>query len=712
MAEAVTGSFFRTLGVVPALGRPLGEDDDRAGAGSAAVVLSHDAWQRRFSGSADIIGRELRLSGRLFVVVGVAPREFRGLVPGFGPELWLPIHSAVMLPTGVTIALGGTTPGVERTADRAQRWVWVTARRRPDSSDEHASAEVAVIAAQLGREHPDTNRGRGLTAVPARGVRFLPGLDRVVWAVSLFVMAVFALGLLLASVNLASLFLARALGRRREIALRLALGAARRRIVRQLFLEGVLLALLGAALGLVVAAVLGGLFGRVGLPMVSGVSWPLDLVLAPALNVRSSCFAAVAAVLTAVVFALAPALEATHADLSATLRELGAGAFAGSPPRLRAALVGTQVAVSLVLLVAAGVALRVSRHAARLDPGFDPGGVAFVTLSPDLLGYDPQATDALFEEARERLAALPGVSSVALASHLPLTAAINLTELPTAGGPAGAGTLVDSAAVGPAYFEAMRIRLLAGRPFTPGDAPSAPRVVIVNEALARRLWPDALAVGRRLGDGAEVVGVVRDGKYRTLGEDPRAFLYTSLAQDHRGTRTIVIRTAGDPRPLLAAIRDTVRAVDGRVPMSAPRTAAQVIDTALFVPRAAARLLGAFGALGLALAALGVLGVIAYLARARTREIGVRLSLGASRRAILWWLLRQALAPVAAGLGAGAVAAVGAAWTFSRLMAAAWPLDPYVLLAGGAVLTAVAFAAALLPAWRAANLEAASALRHE
>ncbi len=297
MAEVVTTNYFAMLGVVPALGRAFSPFEDRPGSPSPVTILSHDGWLRHFGGSPDVVGREIRLNGRLFTIVGVAPRDFRSLIPGFSPDLWLPIHAAVSLPTGVTITFGGVTPGLERTADRAQRWVWVTGRLRPDASVEQASAEVSALALQLGHEYPASNARRAFTAVAANEVRLSPGVDRAVWAGSFLVMGVFASGLLLASSNVASLFLARALGRRREIATRLAIGAERRQLVRQLSLEGLLLALAGGGLGLLLAHASNAVLGRVGLPLTAAVSWPLELVLAPSLDLRVLSFALAAAVL-------------------------------------------------------------------------------------------------------------------------------------------------------------------------------------------------------------------------------------------------------------------------------------------------------------------------------------------------------------------------------------------------------------------------------
>jgi putative ABC transport system permease protein len=712
MAEVVTADYFAVLGVVPALGRAFEAADDRPGGAAAVAILSHDGWARRFAGSPDVVGRQVRLNGRLFTIVGVAPRGFRSLIPGFSPDLWVPIHAAVSLPTGITINFGSVTPGLERTSDRAQRWVWVTGRLRPEASIPQARAEAAAIAGQLAREYAATNADRAFTAVAASDVRLSPDIDRAVRAGSLAVMGVFVAGLLLASANIAGLYLARALARRREIGTRLALGAERRHLVRQLVVEGLVLALAGGGLGLLLAHAGNAVLGRVGLPPTAAVSWPVELVLAPALDLRVVAFALATAILSAIVFALLPALEATRHDLTAMLRELGAAPAARGARGLRGALVGTQVAVSVILLAAAGVAARHLIETTRVDPGFDAQRAVVVTISPDLLGYGSEDAEDLFARVRVRVAELPGVRGTALASHLPLAAAINFGTVRPAGDPQARKTLVDCASVGAGYFETMRIPLVAGRSFTAGDGPSAPPVVIVNQTLARRLWPGSSALGRRLDDGAEVVGIARDGKYRTLGEAARPFLYRSLGQDRRGTRTLVARTDGDPRPLLGAVRDAVRDLAPGVPASAPRTLEAAVADALFLPRALSGLLAFFGGLGLVLASVGIVGVIAYLATARTREIGVRLALGASRWAILRWLLRHGVVPVATGLAAGSAVAVGAAWGLSGVLPTIWPIDLPALLAAMSLLALAAAIAGSVPGWVAANLDPASALRRD
>jgi predicted permease len=709
LGEVVTGNYFAVLGVAAARGLTLGPADDREDAPRRVVVLSDDGWRRHFAASPGALGGEVRLNGAPFRVIGVTPPGFRGLTPGLAPDLWVPLHAAVGLPTGVTLNLGGSTPGLSRTEDRAQRWLWVVGRLRPGATAAQAGREVATVALDLAREHPATNERRAFTAVSADHVRLLPGVDGALWAGSALLLGVFVSVLLLAAVNMASFFLARALRRRREIATRLAIGASRRQLVRQLCLEGLVLALAGGGLGLLLAGAANAALGRVGLP-VTTVSWPLELVLAPSLDGSVLLFALGSAVLVTIVFALLPALAATRHSLAAALRDLGI-APTPSARRLRGTLVALQVAVSMLLLAGTGVALRTLLATMRVDPGFDPRGAAALTLAPALLGYPPAEVEAYFTRLEHRLREIQGVRGVTSTSHLPLTAAINVGTVAAAGGDTP-GEPVDLASVGLAYFETMGIELIAGRTFAERDGAGAAPVAIVNQALARRLWPGGSPLGRRLGDGTEVVGLARDGKYRTLGEPPRPFLYRHLAQDPRGTRTIVVRTAGDPRPLMPAMLRVVAELDPRVPASGAQTLDATLGDALFLSRAAVGLLGAFALLALLLASLGIAWIVAYLAGERTREIGLRLALGASPAAILGWLLRRGLAPVFGGLAGGVVAA----WMVGRALAgrlgAVETLDPTALAGAASLVAAAALAAAIGPVWVASRRDPATALRHE
>jgi predicted permease len=526
-------------------------------------------------------------------------------------------------------------------------------------------------------------------------------------------MGVFVSGLLLASANVASLFLARALGRRREMATRLAIGAEGRQLVRQLLLKGLLLALAGGGLGLLLARASNTLLGSVGLPLTATVSWPLDLVLAPSLDLRVLCFALAATVLSALVLTLLPALEATRSDLAAMLRDLGAAASTGSSRGLRETLVALQVAVSVVLLAAAGVALRNLLHTTRVDAGFDPERAAFVTLSPDLLGYRMDDAEEPFARVRQRVSVLPGVRSAAFASHLPLTAAINFGNVrPEGGDPRARETLVDFAGVGSGYFETIRIPLVAGHPFTERDGPTAPRVVIVNETLAHRLWPGSTAIGRHLGDGTEVIGVVHDGKYRTLGERPRPFLYTASGRTGGGPgrwwlAQTAIRARSCPRsgtPFGSSTREYRSATRERSPERSPtRSSCRARRPACSGSSArsdcCSRRLGSSGH---------------RLSRERTnpRDRSAPRPRRGSGGDLLRWLLHRGLAPVAAGLAVGVAVAVCAAWGLSGFFTEIWPIDLRALLVAVSLLALGAVIAGLVPVWLAANLDPASALRHE
>ena len=422
----------------------------------------------------------------------------------------------------------------------------------------------------------------------------------------------------------------------------------------------------------------------------------------------------------AVVFALVPAFAASRIDLADVLRELGGAAPTGRRRAARGGLVAVQVALATVLLIGAGLTLRSLRNAARVEPGFEPAGLIVASLSPGLPGYGPSELGPYFDRLLAGVSALPGVERAALASHLPLTFAINFLAVNREGddgADSATWPVVDAAAVGAGYFETLRIPLVLGRSFGEHDIPGTPGVVLVNETLARSLWPGEPAVGHRVRVAGvegplEVVGVVRDGKYRTLGERPRPFLYLCLGQAPRGTETLIVRAEGDLRPLLPAVLDAARGLDPRVPVGRPTSVDEALAGVLLLPRAAATLLGSFGLVALLLAAVGIYGVVAFLAAGRTREIGLRLALGAGRGQIVRWLLRRGLTSVAVGLAAGLGAAASCSWALAGILYDIPPLDPLTFFGVAVVLALVAIGAAGLPARRAARLEPAAALRQE
>lgn len=712
LGEIVTSNYFTMLGVKPLLGRVFTAEDGRIRGASPYVVLSHSSWRRAFGGDPGVVGKTLRLNGSVVTVVGVGPPEFRGLVRGIAPELWLPMSMGSALHVTSTVDAEGT-PGKDLLDDRRSRWALVMGRLRPGVSAPQAASEMAMLGDRLRREHPDTNQDRTVTAIAASDIRILPGIDGVLYSVSVVVMVLVGLVLLIASTNVASLLLARATARRKEIALRQSLGASRARLVRQLLTESLLLSLLGGTVGLMLAAWSNRVLEALPLPL------PVQLGLGLSLDTRVLGFTLAASCLAALVFGLAPALQATRADLVSALKEESATTTAArSRKRLRGGLVVAQVSLSLLLLICAGLALRSVWNASRIDPGFEPAGAVAASFSPDLQGYGRDEVDEFYRRIAAEARALPGVESAAFVASLPLTFELHVEGVAAEGRdavPEKEWPEIDLTEVSAGYFETMRIPIVSGRSFGEGDGAGAPRVAVVNETLASRLWPGEDAVGKRLRiqrvDGYwEVVGVARSGKYRTLGEAARPFLYLPLSQHYVATRTLVARARGDARPLFASLRHLARRVDARVPMRDVQALEAAIGPALLLPRAAAIVFGLFGLLGLTLAAAGIYGVISFAVGQRTHEIGIRMAVGARPRDIAALMLRHALALT---LGGG-VLGLGAAVATTRLLGAVLygisATDAATFAGVSLFLLGVAAVASYVPARRASKLDPVVALR--
>lgn len=703
-----TAGYFSTLGLEPALGRFFGAESAAAAAESVPgdeAVLSYLAWRRRFGADPQVVGQTLRLNGRIHTVVGVAPPGFFGLARGAAPEVWVPLDLA----------------GAERAPrdGRQLRWLWAMGRRAPGVRFAELQGEIEALAARLREERPGA--AEELLAVPANRVRILPGLDAKLGAASTAVMGVVGLVLLIASTNVASLVLARALSRCREVATRRALGAGTAAVARQLMAESLLLALLGGGLGLGLAWLSNQALAALRLPL------PVDLALGLALDGRVVLFTLAASTLTALAFGLAPALTAARGDLAGMLRG-GASAGSRSQRRLGGLLVVAQVALSLVLLVDAGLAARSLANAHRVDPGFDPSGVVVATFAPRLQGYSRVETEDFFARLTEKVGSLPGIESVALASHLPLTVEIRFDRFAAVPDEpsAGAWPAVDSALASPGYFETLRIPVLRGRGFEDGDREGAPLVMVVNQSFAARFWPQGEALGQRLrmaegGATYEVVGVVRDGKYRTLGEAPRPFLWRALDQGRwsdlgdsgeitTGSEALVTRTHGEAQAALGGVRRAIHEVDTQVALARLETLEDTLGLTLFLPRMAAVLFSVLGFIGLGLAALGIYGLMLYTAGQRRREIGVRMAVGADRGDILRLVLRQAMGLALAGIGAGLAMALATGRALGALLYGISPTDAPTLAAVALLVAAVALLASLLPARRAAGSSPLEALR--
>ncbi len=701
LGVVATPNLFGELGLRPALGRFFQPAEERSLHGETGalpeVVLSYHAWQHRWASDPAALGGSLRINGAEHRIVGVAPESFPGLTRGVAPEAWLPLALPRMAPTGAREAL----------------WLWTVGRALPGKSPAAIQAELDALATRVSSEQPAGAPALAWTATPLAAVRILPALDARLGGAAALVLVLVGLVLLVACSNVAHLVLARGLSRQGELATRRALGASTGALLRQLLAESLLLALAGGGLGLGFAALANAALGRLRLPL------PVDLDLGLAIDGRVLLFTLGASLLAALASGLAPALVSARAAPGNLLRA-GTATHGRGQARLGGLLVVAELGLTAVLLVDAGLAARSLARAHLVDPGFDPRGVAVLTLAPRLQGYDAARAAELERRLEDAARALPGVEAAGFASHLPLTIEARFDELaaePPAL-PAERWPRIDSALVGPGYFAALGIPLLSGRPFTADDRDGAPRVAVINASLAERLWPATSALGQRLrvrgvAESLEVVGVVADGKYRTLGEAPRPFLYRPLRQERgvatsasgeisSGSVSLVVKSHGAEAATLAALRDLVRGLDPQLAIARLEPLRQTLGLTLFLPRLLAVLFLLFGGLGLVLAVSGLYGLSALVAGQRQREIAVRIALGASQAQVLRLVGRRRLWEVALGLGLGLALAAASTGALRALLYGLSPLDPPTFAVATGLLAAAGVAAALLPALRASR----------
>jgi len=577
-----------------------------------------------------------------------------------------------------------------------------------------AQAEAAALSRRLQQEYPDDDHGRSFRLVPLSQAAIPFGLRDGAVAISGLLATIVGLILLVACANVANLLLARAAARRKEIAVRLSIGAGRARLVRQLLTESVLLALMGGACGLLLAAwamrALLALLATVPL----GVATNLDL----RLDARTLLVTLGLSLVTGVLFGLVPALQASRPELVGALKsQAPPPAGAGRGLTGRNLLVAAQVALSLVALVAAGLFLRSLGAAQRTDPGFETRRLLTLNLDLDLAGYDPARGQIFVRQMVERVSAVPGVLQATVAQAGPLQGTTLRSVFLEGQDATKSGTLIQVNGVGPRYFETVGVPLVRGRGFTEDDRQGAPPVVVVNQTMAAKLWPGQNPLGKRFrffGDKFQVsvVGVAKDVKYNTLGEDPQPYIYFPLPQRWGGTLALLARTAGDPGAVLPTVERAVRGMDKDLPVTNVATVSQALANGLWAPRAVASLLAVFGLLALALAAVGIYGVTSFAVARRAREIGIRMALGARRGTVLGMVLGQGMAVVAAGLAAGILAAAAVTRLAAGLLFGISPTDPLAFGATSILLAAVALAANLLPARRATAVDPVTALRQE
>ncbi|MDB4951499.1 MAG: permease [Gemmatimonadetes bacterium] len=684
----VSGGYFAVLGVPAAAGRVLGAADDRAPGASPVVVLGHGFWVRRFGADPGVVGRTVRLSGHPYQVVGVAARGFEAAYPDRAPDVYAPLAELEPLTGMKREEIGGG--------------LYATARLAPGVSREAAAAALGGVAARLTAERTDRPARPEPLRFRVDHARGMPAELRVpVIAGSILLLLVVGAVLLIGCANLANLLLARATARGREIGVRLALGAERGRVVRQLLAESLVLSLGGGALAFGLTFWTADLLLRF-VPDDAGIS--LDL--SP--DWRVAVFTGAVAVGATLVFGLVPALRASRPDLMGVLRDEAGGL---RPSRLRSALVVGQVALCTVLIGGAGLFLRSLGNARHLDPGFDARPVLDLPVDLSLRSYPEDRGRDFYRRLLESASALPGVRSASLGRVVPLGGSNMETrfELPGKGEAAGVHAYFN--VVGPRYFATLGIPVVRGRDVSPSDRD----VVVVNEALAKQVWPRGDALGRQIeyaGARRTVVGVVRDAKYVSLGEGPRPTLYLSFADGYGPEMTLHVRTAGDPGALRTALAAAAQSLDPALPLESPRPMLRDMDVSLVGARAAAAVLGVFGALAVLLAAVGIYGVVSFSVGRRTREIGIRMALGATADAVLRWVLGGSMRLVGIGLAIGLVLAVAVGRAASSLLYGVGPADPALLLGAPLVLGSVALLASWLPARIATRVDPMAALRRD
>ena len=702
-AALVSANFFSVLGIQPSLGRGFLREEDQGATPVPVVVLSHALWQQRLGSDPAIVGKSLTLNGGSYTVVGVAPAAFTGLIVGFSPDVWTPMsmHHAV-------------SPSLDL-SERRMHWLLAIGRIKPGVTRQQASADLAVLGQQLARDFPETNKNLMPDVVP---VELVPSPFRgVAGGISAVLMAVVGLVLLIACANVANLLLAKASSRRREVAVRIALGANRRRLVQQMLTESVVIAGIAGAIGL--------LLSMWAVPLLLSLRpASLSFVVNVSPDIRVLAFTLVASLLTGVVFGLAPALQQSRVNQVETLKD-GSAHGGSSRSRLRHALVVAQVTACVVLLVGASLCLRSLINARSIDPGFDTHNALAAGLNVDAFGYDESRGRAFYAQLLERVRTIPGVRFASLTDHLPLGQIMRMQGVEIDGYEASnaasamRGLPIDMALVGPDYFSAMGIPVLSGRSFKNTDDEKAPAVVMINQQMAERFWPHQDPVGRSItlmgSQGsrtrAEIIGVVKTGKYSSLGEDPKSFFYRPLLQEYEPGAQLIVRTAGDT-PIIDALRHEVRAIDPRMALVGVETLEQHMQLPLFPARAAGLLLGLFGLLALTLAVVGLYGVMSYSVSQRTREIGVRMALGARPSDVVRLILGQGLRLTLTGMAIGVVCSVALTWVLRSVLYGISATDPVSFAAVGGVLTMVAVAASYVPARWATRVDPIRALRTE
>jgi len=689
LAGTVTSaSLFSVLGVRPQLGRTFLAEEDQPN-GDRVVILSHGLWQRRFGSDTGVVGRSIVLNGASFTVVGVMPAGFE--FPSKETELWAPL---------------GLDPSNQE--GRGSHYLDVVARLKPGVTLQQAQANMETIAGELEKQY-QVNTGHG--------VNIFPLYEEIVGSVRtalLVLLGAVGLVLLIACANVANLLLVRTVARQKEIAIRTTLGASRRRIIQQLLTESILLGVLGGALGLLLAV-----WGTDLLINISPSNMPRMSEITIDYRVLGFTFAI--SLLTGVIFGLLPALQALRFNINESLKSEGRGVVGSSSrSRARSVLIVTEIALALVLLVGAGLLIKSFKRLGEVDPGFKPDNVMTMQLSLPRAKYGkPEQQSAFIQQVLERIEAVPGVGSVSMVAAPPFSGFTASRYFQIEGRPprpAGEGFNAGYNSASPNYFQTLGIPLRRGRDFTRQDVMGTPEVVIINEAMARRFWPDEDAIGGRLRIGEDawrtVVGVVGDVRHTGLDEEPKPEMFYPYLQSPLSFMTLMVRSATDEKSLRASIQREIRAVDPDLPVYGIKSMEQLISESVSPRRLNMILLTTFAIVALVLAALGIYGVMAYSVSQRTHEIGIRMALGAQRGDVLKMIVGQGLILTLTGIGIGLAASFGLTRLMASLLYGVTATDPLTFIVVALVLGTVALMASFIPARRATRVDPMEALRYE
>ena len=707
-AELVTGNYFSMLGLEAVRGRTFAADEGWVPGKDALIVLSYKYWQTRFGGNPDIVGRSVQVNKHPFTIIGVAPERYHGAYYFLEPDFYIPVTTMSLL----------DPKSADDLNKRGATYLRVLARLQPGMTPTQALAAAQPTDRRLAQEFPESHKDMSLLVIPELNARPEPGLgafmSKAVWVF----MSLAGLVLLIACANVANLILARANGRRKELAMRFALGASRGRMIRQLLTESVLLALCGGIAGLV--------FARWAAMALMSIRIPTDLPLHLfdlRVDWRVFAFSFLVALITGIVAGLMPALQAHRTDLADTLKVGGrSGGGSTGHHRFRNALVVAQVAVSLLLLACAGFFIRSFQNSANVDMGFRVDHTLMMSVDLGLQGYSEERGQQFYKQISDRVKSLPGVRDASFAAYIPMGYENDIVNVYPDGQPVDNKSSAETSfnnQVQPDYFRAVGVHVIKGREFTEADSATAPKVAIVNETFANKIWPGQDPTGKifrteKDGPAIQVVGLTRTGKYTFLYETPQLFVYFPVAQRYVAAATLMVYSQDDPLRLVGPVRDQIQQLDGSLPVFDVNTMEAHVEYGkpLLPARLGAMLVGAFGMLGLVLATVGVYGVVSYSVSQRTHEIGIRSALGAQRRNVLGMVLKQGMTMALIGTAIGIVLAFLLFRGLHSVLYGVASTDLVTLAAVSSLLLAIAFVASYIPALRATQVDPVVALREQ